>query len=97
MTYFDWDDSFPPKRVALYSYFERYHGYKKVYRKRRFDRIVNNPVFAYKSIYYFSILAAVTLLIFLDLGGFFHIRPTKSLFDFTTEPASQLIYSKFLL
>lgn len=125
MTYFDWDESFPPKRVALYSYifdfessdhiFSELLGQRdadilirqletipalknivvtqKVYRKRRFDRIVNNPVFAYRVAYYFSIVVAIGFLLVLALGGFFHIGPAKSLFDFTTDPALQMILS----
>ncbi|WP_086312883.1 hypothetical protein A5821_000444 [Enterococcus sp. 7F3_DIV0205] len=129
MNYFDWDESFPPKRVALYTYIFDFESenhifsellgqrdadilkrqlleipalkeivvIKKVYRERRFDRVVNNPVLAYRLTYYFSIIAAVVFLILLALGGFFHIGPAKSLFDFGTEPALQLISTCLLL
>ncbi|WP_206911362.1 hypothetical protein IGL98_002058 [Enterococcus sp. DIV0840] len=124
MTYFDWDDSFPPKRAALYTYtfdfesenhiFTELLGQRdadilkrqlleipalkdilvtrKVYRKQRFDRVVNNPVLAYRLMYYLPLAAALVFLILLALGGFFHIGPAKSLFNFTTEPALQMIF-----
>ncbi|ALS38256.1 hypothetical protein ABID30_000045 [Enterococcus rotai] len=123
MNYFDWDDSFPPKRVALYTYtfdfesedhiFSELLGQhdadilkrqlleipalqtilvtRKVYRERRFDRVVNNPVLAYRLMYYFSIFAAITFLLILALGGFFHIGPAKQMFDFTTTPTIQML------
>lgn len=116
MTYFDWDESFPPKRVALYTYtfdfesenhiFSELLGQRdadilkrqlleipalqtilvteKIYRKRTFDRVVNNPILAYKvTFYFFNILAAIVLLLF-ALGGFFHIGPFKFIFDLST-------------
>lgn len=123
MNYFDWDDSFPPKRVALYTYtfdfesenhiFSELLGQRdadilkrqlseipalqdilvtrNIYRKHKFDRVVNNPVLAYKIMYSLPLAVAVIFLILLALGCFFHIGPTKSLFDFTTEPALQMI------
>lgn len=128
LAYFDWDDSFPPKRVALYTYtfdfesenhiFTELLGQRdadilkrqlleipalkeilvtrKVYRKQRFDRIVNNPVLAYRLMYYLPLAAAVIFSILLALGGVFHIGPTKSLFDFTSKPALQMIVLRII-
>ncbi|MEI5995479.1 PH domain-containing protein [Candidatus Enterococcus mansonii] len=109
MTYFDWDDSFPPKRVPIYTYtfdfesenhiFSELLGQRdvdilkrqldeipalkkiiviqEIYRQKRFDRIVNNPIFAYRFSYYvFNLLAIIVLLLF-ALGIFFHIGPFK--------------------
>lgn len=116
MTYFDWDDSFPPKRIALYTYtfdFESQNHIfsellsqpdadilkrqlleipllkdilviQKIYRDRRFDRIVNNPVLAYRLTYYFFNILAIIVLLLFALGGFFHIGPLKHMFDFST-------------
>ncbi|MGX7245226.1 PH domain-containing protein [Enterococcus quebecensis] len=128
INYFDWEDSFPPKRVALHTYtfdfesedhiFSELLGQqdadilkrqlleipaledmlvtRKIYRERKFDRIVNNPVLAYKlSYYFFSILAIIVLLLF-ALGGFFHIGPFKATFNFSTTWIIQEIYSSFL-
>lgn len=127
-SYFDWDDSFPPKRVALFSYifdfesenhiFSEMLGQRdadilkrqlsdipelkeivvttKIYRKRTFDRIVNNPVLAYRlTFYFFNILAIVALALF-ALGGFFHIGPFKHLFDFSTASVIQTLILHFL-
>ncbi|GGC82881.1 hypothetical protein [Enterococcus wangshanyuanii] len=61
-----------------------------IYRKKRFDQVVNNPVLAYRLVLYFSIGAAVLFLFFLALGGIFHFGPAKSLFDFGS---SSMLYS----
>lgn len=55
---------------------------ENIYRTKRFDQVVNNPVLAYRFILYFSIGAAVLFLFFLALGGIFHLGPAKYLFDF---------------
>ncbi|EOL43289.1 PH domain-containing protein [Enterococcus caccae] len=116
MSYFDWDTSFPPKRVALYTYTFDFESQdhifsellsqrdadilkrqlleipalqnilvtKKIYRERRFDRIVNNPVLAYRLTYYFFNVLVILILLLFALGGFLHIGPLKYVFDLST-------------
>jgi hypothetical protein len=69
---------------------------KEIYREKRFDRVVNNPVLAYRLIYYFSIIAVVVFLLLLALGGFFHFGPAKHMFDFSTATIFPALFSHFL-